>query len=393
MAADFEDFARAASRRPTGRVASAPALTRATVLGGGSDARLIAALCAAEGMEATLFSAYGAELDTLRGSGIALRGAGPIGSYHVDREGGSIRTTAELDVAVKGAEAIFLTGPIHKQRTYAMVLADHLSDGQILVLAPARSLGAVETAWHLRMGGCRADVTIVEAQGLPYWHRTEGAALILSAAGPMPAATLPRDRAQVLETLAPVLPNLMPVDSVVASGFHDLSAAVDIPALILGGVGVQPGGPEVPEGAVPLPENATIANLIGPDQRGLIEALAAERRACAAAYGVRDLPGTEDWIAMFAGTPRGEGSRPVPTRDAARAIMRDGVIGSLVPLLSAAGLSGTPVPRTEALVRVTEGLLGVDIAAAGRRLDAIGIAAADVADARRVLDALATGGR
>ena len=109
MAADFEDFARAASRRPTGRAPKAPALTRATVLGGGSDARLIAALCAAEGVEATLFSAYGAELDTLRGSGIALRGAGPIGSYHVDREGGSIRTTAELDVAVKGAEAIFLT--------------------------------------------------------------------------------------------------------------------------------------------------------------------------------------------------------------------------------------------------------------------------------------------
>ena len=43
--------------------------------------------------------------------------------------------------AVLGAEVIFLTGPIHKQRTYAMVLADHLSDGQVLVLAPGRSLG------------------------------------------------------------------------------------------------------------------------------------------------------------------------------------------------------------------------------------------------------------
>ena len=96
---------------------------------------------AAEGAEVTLFSAYGAELEMVRSSsGIGLRGAGPIGSYHVDREGTSIKTTAEIDGAVRGAEVIFLTGPVHKQRTYAMVLADHLNDGQILVLAPGRSL-------------------------------------------------------------------------------------------------------------------------------------------------------------------------------------------------------------------------------------------------------------
>ena len=128
---------------------------------------------------------------------------GPIGSYHVDREGTSIKTTAEIDSAVRGAEVIFLTGPVHKQRTYAMVLADHLNDGQILVLAPGRSLGAVETAWMLRMGGCRADVTIVERQGLPYWMRVEGANLHLSAAGPQMMQP-PHGRADVIEGLAPL---------------------------------------------------------------------------------------------------------------------------------------------------------------------------------------------
>ena len=61
-----------------------------------------------------------------------------------------------------------------------MVLADHLSDEQVLVLAPGRSLGALETAWFLRIGGCRADVTIVEAQGLPFFVQAEGAVLNLS---------------------------------------------------------------------------------------------------------------------------------------------------------------------------------------------------------------------
>ncbi len=395
MSADFEAFARAASRPSGTRAAPSPAVfRRIAVLGGGPDARLIAALCLAEGAEVTLFSAYGAELELLRGgSGIALRGAGPVGSYHVDREGEAIQTTAELDSAVRGAEVIVLTGPIHKQRTYAMVLADHLSDGQVVVVAPGRSLGAVETAWMLRVGGCLADVTVVELQGLPYWYAAEGAVLTLSPAASMLAATLPRGRAGVLDGLAPYFPNLAPVDSVLASGFADLSAAVELPALMLGGVALAPGGPEIPRGGVPLAENETFAALIGPDQRAAIESLAAERRAVAQDFGVRDLPETEAWIEHHAGAERGEGSRPVPDRVAARGMLRDGVIGSLVPLVSAAELAGRAVPVTESMITLADTVLGADIAAAGRRLSTIGITAADVSGARRAFDAIASGGR
>ena len=136
MPNDFADFADAMSRSSTKALPDrVPDYRRFAVLGGGADARLLAALCLAEEREVTLFSAYGAELSAMRrASGIALRGAGPVGTYHVDRPTGpSVALTAELDAAVSGADVIFLTGPIHKQRTYAMVLADHLSDGQVLV--------------------------------------------------------------------------------------------------------------------------------------------------------------------------------------------------------------------------------------------------------------------
>jgi hypothetical protein len=392
MAAGFEEFTRAAAARGVSAPEPRAPFARFAVLGGGADARLLAALCVAEGGEITLFSAYGSELEALRASsGIALRGAGPVGSYHVDRDGVSIRLTAELDAAVTGAEVIFLTGPLHKQRTYAMVLAEHLSDDQVLVLAPGRSLGAVETAWLLRMGGCRADVTIVERQGLPFWVAANGTQLTLSEAAPMAAATLPRGREEVLERLSPVLGASRVCDSVLASGFADLSAAVEIPALVLGGAGLAPCGVEVPMGGVPLAENATFAALIGPDQRAVVAALADERRAVAAAFGVRDLPETEDWIAAFAGDARGDASRPVPDRAAARQMMRDGVVGSLVPLASAAALAGRSVPRTESLIALAEMLLGADVAAAGRRLETIGITAGDVDGARRAFDALMEG--
>lgn len=387
----FEEFTEAAMRvSAKGDALSGPSLDRIAVLGGGHDACLLAALCLAEGADVTLFSAYGVELEKLRASsGISLRGAGPVGTYQVDRDTGpSVRTTAELDRAVAGADVIFLTGPVHKQRTYAMVLADHLSDGQILVLAPGRSLGALETAWFLRIGGCSADITIVEAQGLPFWINAKGSVLTLSEAARVPAATLPSGRQDVLAALSRFLPNLDPKDSVLVSGFADGSGLVEIPALTLAADNAP-----LPMGAAPLAENDTFAARLGDAHRHVISKLAAERRVVARAFGVRNLPSDEEWIDRHAGTTRGDGARAQPSADIATHMLRDGVIGSLVPLASAARLTGVSVPMTESMITLASAVLGTDVAAAGRRLETIGITETDIDAARRVMDAIATGTR
>ena len=56
MSSDFAEFAEAVAGRTTKSVdALAPRFDRVAVLGGGTDARLYAALCLAEGAEVTLF--------------------------------------------------------------------------------------------------------------------------------------------------------------------------------------------------------------------------------------------------------------------------------------------------------------------------------------------------
>ncbi len=395
MSSVFSEFAEAASRqRESASPAAVPEYSRVALLGGGEDARLIAALCLSEGAQVTLFSAYGAELEAMRASsGISVRGSGPVGTYQVDRDAApSVRTTAELDAAVRDAEIIFLTGPVHKQRTYAMVLADHLTDGQVLVLAPGRSLGALETAWYLRIGGAEADITIVETQGLPYWINAEGLVLHLSEAGSPAAATLPSGREHVLAGLQRFLPSA-PKDSVVASGFADGSALVEFPALLMSGPAIGSGAIPVPMGGTRLAENRTFAALIGPEQRRVIELLAEERRTVALAYGIRDLPDLDTWITCHAGAERGSGARPVPEPDGAKRLLRDGVIGSLVPLVSAAVLTGIDVPVTRSMITLASAVLGADVAAAGRRLDTIGIDATDADSARKAMDRIAMGGR
>ncbi len=392
----FSDFAEAISKSSTSRnVLTPPDYGRVAVLGGGEDARLIAALCLSEGAHVTLFSAYGVELKSLRNSsGITLRGSGPVGTYQVDRANTpSIKACAELDEAVRDAEVIFLSGPIHKQRTYAMVLADHLSDGQVLVLAPGRSLGALETAWLLRIGGCTADVTIVETQGLPYWVKAEGAVLHIAPVGEVAAATLPSDRGNVLEGLRKYLPNLKPHHSVLESGFADGSALVEFPALLMSGPALGSGAIKIPMGGKSLPEHQNFASLIGKEQRGVIDLLAQERRAVARSFGVRNLATSDAWIDTHAGALKGEAHRPIPDQLSASNLLRDGVIGSLVPLVSAAVIAGVPVPVTESMITLADSVLGADVAAAGRRLDTIGIRYQDIDTARQAMDAIATGQR
>ena len=72
-------------------------------------------------------------------------------------------------------------------------------------------------------------------------------------------------------------------------------------------------------------------------------------------------------------------------RDEATAIVRQGVLGSLVPLASAARLAGVAVPATQSIIQVVATLLGADLASAGRRLENIGFADAEPDDVRRAV--------
>ena len=392
---EFQAFVDTLASRETAPAPAACDFDRVTVVGAGPEARVLACLCLVEGAEVTLCPQSAAETSALRDAGgVTLRGAGPAGTYAVDRDRGpSIRLCAELDVSVRDAELIWLTGTVLKQRSSAMVLAEHLSDGQVVALVPGRSFGALEIAWHFRIGGCRADLTVVEVQAPPYWIRTQRGAHHLARTGPAPAATLPGGRKDVVRGLSRFLPSLVPVPDVVHSSFADGSALVEIPALLLGGPAAPPGGPELPVGAQPLPARNNFRALIGERHRAVAAAMADERRRIASRWGVHELPDLDAWLGLHAGAPVGDMVRPVPDDDDARSLIRCAVIGSLAPLLSAAEVAGVDAPVTRAMTILAEAALGGGMAGAGRRLRNIGIEAADIDGARRTINAIAGGDR
>ena len=390
---EFKAFADSLEASASAPEPAPAAFERVTLLGAGPEGRLLACLFLAEGAEVVLYSPYASELESIRrAGGITLRGAGPVGTFQIDRDSGpSIRLSSEIDTAIAGASLIVVAGPVLRQRASAFALIPFLEDGQVLAIVPGRTFGALEIAWMIRSGGCAREIALIETQGLPYWIAEKGSALHLSRARPAPASVLPASRSDALKGLMRFLPELVPVQNVSMSSFADGSALADLPALLIGGPAAPSGSLRLPAGAEPLPERNNFRALLGSRHVAIASAMAAERRRVAARWGVRDLPGVDAWLNACAGDAAGDYSRPIPVEEDADNLVRCAVSGSLMPLMSAARIAGVKTPVTQSVAALAEAALGGGLAAAGRRLESLGMDVCDIDDARRALDAIAEG--
>ncbi len=361
-------FSAPVSARPDPRT---PA--RVTVLGSGVEGRALAAWFLAEGADqVSLFSVYQDELTALARGSITLRGDGPVGTFRVGGEAPSIASTSVLDRSVEGADLVVISGPVLKQRTYGLVVAPYLHDGQTILVVPGRSLAALELLQSIRAGGSTADVRLVEVDDLPFDIGVDGSTLTLTRRRTVRAGVYPGSATSVLEGLRRFFPELVSATSVLDSTLGDGSGIVSIPALLVGGPGAPPIESAGPPGAVLLNPN-TFRGLIGDAQIQLVAALADERREVASRFGLRALPSDEEWLDAVAGSTEGTGVRAVPDEATARSLLRDAVLGSLVPLTSMANAAGVAAPVTEAMIELSERVLGTALRASGRNLDLCGL--------------------
>ena len=112
-------------------------------------------------------------------------------------------------------------------RDVAAQMAPHLSDGQIVVLNPGRTGGALEFKQVLLKNNCHSDVTIVEASTFIYASRTiaEGVSHIYGIKHRVPVAALPATRTiEALRVLRKAYPRFVPAENVLFTGFDNIGA-------------------------------------------------------------------------------------------------------------------------------------------------------------------------
>ena len=346
---------------------------RYTVIGAGHGGKAMAAYLALHGYPVTLYNRTDAHIAAIRARG----GINLSSETRKEPEGfGPLRlVTSNIEEALAEADVVMVVVPASAHRDVAISASPYLKDGQIVILNPGRTCGAIEFAYVLHQQGCTADITLAETGTFIFASRSDGPAeaRIFRVKDALPLAALPATRTKmVLDTLHPVYPQFIDGQNVLHTSLNNMGAIFH-PALII----LNAGYVESTKGNFQF-----YIDGVTPSVARVLEALDRERVTVAASLGIRAVTATE-WLQM-AYDARGSSLNEAihnnsgyygikaPLSLAHRYIFED-VPMSLVPIAALGKLFGVKVRGMESIIRLACIIHATDYWRRGRTLDKLGL--------------------
>ena len=340
---------------------------RIAVIGGGHGCYAAAADLSEQGHEVRLWRRDAAALEP-------VQQAGSIGLIdHAGRRRVPIaRVCTDIGDAVRGAELLLLPSPAIAQDDIADAIAPHLSDGQVAFLPPG-TFGSVTMARRVAAAGSRADVLWAETGTLPWLARKRAAdeVAITIRAVRLPTGVYPARRAdEALAVIRRAFPSVLACGDAMSGALMNAGPLIHPPLILMN--------------AAPLEhfERWDIhAEGTQPSVRAVTDALDAERIAVREALGyggphfpLRDHYTSDRWMYGDAHrklTDSGDWREHIDLH-AHRYMTEDTVLG-LAFLASCARFAGVDAPLSQGLLAVAGAILGRDLRAGPRTLDALGL--------------------
>ena len=341
------------------------------VLGAGNGGQATAADLTLRGHRVRLYDRYPEVTDPFAATRrIVARGA-------VAGEAVVADVTNDLARAVDGAEVVLVSVPGFALEWMARALAPYLAEGQVVVLHPGGTGGALETRRVWREAGAAASVVLAETETLVYACRARAPGApevtavkrrVLLAA--LPAANLPR----ALDAFSALYPQAVGAESVLTTSLANMNAVVH-PATML----LNAGAIEGRSGGFDFYRDG-----VTPAVGALLEALDDERTRIAQAFGAERWSYRE-WVRSRYGV-EAETPADLFPRLAATAYLGIGAPGdlrhryvsedvpmALVPMEELGRAAGVQTPTTSALITLCGAMNGVDYRREGRTLERLGL--------------------
>jgi len=359
--------------------------TRFTVIGAGHGGKAMAAHLALMGFPVRLYNRTPAHI-----TAIQARGGIDLESYPGGPHGfGQLEcATSEMSEALAEAELIMVVVPSSAHADIARTSAPYLRSGQIVVLHPGRTCGAIEFSKVLRDLECKANVVLAEAETFIYASRSDGPAQarIFRIKEAVPLAALPSTcTADVLEAIRPAYPQFIDGVNVLHTGLNNMGAIFH-PALTL----LNAGWIEATHGDFQF-----YIDGVTPAVARVLEVLDRERVTVASALGIRARTAV-DWLQMAYNTT-GEDLREAiqnqpgyygikaPSTLTHRYIFED-VPMSLVPIASFGQHYGVSMRGVDSIIRLACIVHRTDYWRRGRTLDKLGISSLSVSELTRFVN-------
>ena len=358
---------------------------RYTVVGAGHGGKAMAAHLALMGFPVTLYNRTFDHIAALKArGGVELESAegGPHGFTKL------ALVTSDMAEALQEAQMIMVVVPSSAHVDIAKSVAPHLKDGQIIILHPGRTCGALEFVKALRDQGCTSDVTVAEAETFIYASRSDGPAQarIFRIKEAVPLAALPAIRTKtVLEAIQPAYPQFIDGGNVLNTGLNNMGAIFH-PALTL----LNAGWIEATHG-----DYQFYIDGVTPSVARVLEVLDRERVTVASSLGLRARTGLE-WLQMAYNTSGEDLHEAIhnqpgyygikaPSTLNHRYIFED-VPMSLVPIASLGERFGVSVRGMDSIIRLACIVHRTDYWRRGRTVEKLGIGGLSVSELTRYVN-------
>jgi len=351
------------------------------VVGAGNGGIAMAGHLGLLGFRVQMYNRTDEHLNAIRWyKGIEVEGAA-TGSGHV------LVASSHIEEAIAGVDVIMIVTPSTAHYSLATLMAPFLRDGQIVVLNPGRTGGALEFRASLERANCDARVVVVEAQTFIYASRmiSRNKAHIFRVKNGVPVSALPSFLTPaVLKVLDVAYPQFIAGSNVLATSLENIGAVFH-PALTLLNAGwIESTGGDF----------EYYLQGISPSVSRVLQAIDDERLALARALGIRTVSAREwlyltydavgaDLCSAIQATTSYAGIKAPRTIDH-RYIWED-VPMSLVPMASIAAMYGVPTPAIDFTIDLANLMHGKDYRAGGRTVRTLGIEGLSVEELHRLV--------
>jgi opine dehydrogenase len=253
-------------------------------------------------------------------------------------------------------------------------MANYLEEGQIIILNPGRTCGAIEFRNGLKMKELKKYIYIAEAQTLIYACRIvePGTVNIIGIKEKVMLSALPAsDTSFVLEELKKLYTCFIPAKNVLVTSLENIGAIFHPCIILFNAASIERG-------------NMFFFYRDMTDRvASFIEAFDAERLAVGKAYGI-DLISAKEWISFAYNGVKGDTllekmrnnqayfNITAPTNLESRQLLEDIPTG-IIPMFNLGEIAGVDMPLFKSVISICSTLLNKDFYLEGRTLDKFGI--------------------
>lgn len=338
------------------------------VVGSGNGGQAIAGHMAAMGHDVILFNRTIDKLKKIiEKKGIHLTGT-------INTFGSISRITDNMKEAISGCDIIMIATTADAHGQLASEMLPFLKDGQIIVLNPGRTGGALEMRKIFNEGNLTAKVYLAECQTLIYACRQEepGVVKIIGMKDRVYYATYPaKDITNVHSSLSMIYKCLIPVDNVLITSLENIGAIFHPTNVIFNAAKIERG------------EDFYFYNDMTSSVCSVLENVDAERLMIGNAYGIK-LKAAEEWISYaYEGIPGNDLLSKMKYNPAYYKIcapkslnsrlLTEDIPTGILPMIELGGVAGLKLPLMNAVYTLSSCLLDTDFRKEGRTLERLGL--------------------